>query len=39
MKLVMLIKMCLNGTCSKVRMSIYMSDAFLIRNFLELGDA
>jgi hypothetical protein len=35
MKLVRLIKMCLNETYSKVRIGKYLSDSFPIRNGLE----
>jgi sorting nexin-29 len=38
-KLVRLIKMCLNGTCSKVRISKLLSDKFPIQNGLKQGDA
>jgi hypothetical protein len=30
MKVVLLIKMCLNDTCSKVRLGTHLSDSFLI---------
>jgi hypothetical protein len=39
MKLVGLIKMCLNETYSKVRMGKYLSDMFPIDNDLKQGDA
>jgi hypothetical protein len=39
MKQVMLIKMCLNETYSKVRIGKHLSDSFLIRNGLKEGDA
>jgi hypothetical protein len=39
MKLVRLIKMCLNKTYSKVRISKYFSDNFTIQNELKQGDA
>jgi hypothetical protein len=39
MKLVTLIKMCLNETYSKVRIGKHLSDSFLIQNGLKLGDA
>ena len=35
----MLIKMCLNETCSRVRVGKHLSDMFLIRNGLKEGDA
>ena len=38
MKLVMLIKMCLNETCSRVRVGKHLSDVFHIRNGLKQGD-
>jgi hypothetical protein len=38
MKPVRLIKMCLNRTYSKVRISKYLSDSFLIQNGLKQGD-
>ena len=38
MKLVRLIKMCLNETCSRVRVSKHLFDTFAIRNGLEQGD-
>jgi hypothetical protein len=39
MKLVRLIKMCLNETNSKVHIGKHLSDKFPIRNGLEQGDA
>jgi hypothetical protein len=39
MKLVRLIKMCLNKTYSEIRIGIYLSDDFLIQNGLKEGDA
>jgi hypothetical protein len=39
MKLVRFIKMCLNGTYIKVRISKHLSDSFLIQNDLNQGDA
>jgi hypothetical protein len=39
MKLVRLIKMCLNETYSKVRIRKRLSDSFLIQNGLKQGDA
>jgi hypothetical protein len=39
MKLVRLIKMCLNETYSKVRKGNHLSDSFLIQNGLTQGDA
>jgi hypothetical protein len=39
MKLVGLIKMCLNETCSRVRVSEHMSDVFPIRNVLKKGNS
>jgi hypothetical protein len=39
MKLVRLIKMCLNETCSKVRIGKYLSDTFPIQNSLKHEDA
>jgi hypothetical protein len=38
MKLVRLIKVCLNETCSKVRIVKYLSDNFPIQNGLKQGD-
>jgi hypothetical protein len=38
MKLVRLLKMCLNETCSGVRVGKYFSDRFPIRNDLKQGD-
>jgi hypothetical protein len=38
-KLVRLIKMCLNETCSKVRVGKLLSDKFPIQNGLKQGDA
>jgi hypothetical protein len=38
-KLVMLIKMCLNETYSKVRIGKHLSDSFPIQNGLKRGDA
>jgi hypothetical protein len=37
MKVVRLIKMCLNETCSKVRIGKHMSDSFPIQNDLKQG--
>jgi hypothetical protein len=39
MKLVRLIKMRLNETCSKFRVGKYLSDRFPIQNHLKQGDA
>ena len=39
MKLVMLIKICLTETCSRVRVGKILSDMFPIRNGLKQGDA
>jgi hypothetical protein len=39
MKLVGLIKFCLNETCTKVRIGAYLSDNFPIQNCLKKGDA
>jgi hypothetical protein len=39
MKLVSLIKMCLNETCSKVNLGKHLSDTFPIQNGLKQGDA
>jgi len=39
MKLVKLIKMCLNETCSRVRVGKHSSDMFPVRNGLKQGDA
>jgi hypothetical protein len=39
MKLVRLIKMCLNETYSKVRIGNHLSDSFPIQNGLKQGDA
>jgi hypothetical protein len=39
MKLVRLIKMCLNETYSKVRIGKHLSDSFTIQNGLKQGDA
>jgi hypothetical protein len=39
MKLVRLIKMCLNETYSKVRIGKHLSDSFLIENDIKQGDA
>jgi hypothetical protein len=38
-KLVRLLKMCLNETCSKVRVGKLLSDKFPIQNGLKQGDA
>jgi len=38
MKLVRLIKMCLNETCIKVHISENLSDAFPVQNSLKQGD-
>ena len=38
MKLVRLIKMCLSGTCSRVRVGKHVSDVFCIRNGSKQGD-
>jgi hypothetical protein len=38
-KLVRLIKMCLNKTCSRIRVGKHLSDVFPIRNGLKQGDA
>jgi hypothetical protein len=39
MRLVMLIKMCLNETYSRVRVGKHLSDTFPIKNSLKQGDA
>jgi hypothetical protein len=39
MKLVRLIKMCLNETYSKVRIDKHFSDSFPVQNGLKQGDA
>jgi hypothetical protein len=39
MKLVWLIEMCLNATCSRVRVGNHLPDMFPIRNGLKHGDA
>jgi hypothetical protein len=39
MKLVMLIKMCLNETYSKVRIGKHLSESFAIQNGVKQGDA
>ena len=39
MGLVRLIKMCLNGTCSRVRVSQHLSDVFPVMNSLKEGNA
>ena len=39
MKLVKLIKMCLNETCSKDQVGKHLSDMFPIKNGLKQGDA
>jgi len=39
MKLVRLVKMCLNETCSRVRIGKNLSDMFPLRNGLKQGDA
>jgi hypothetical protein len=39
MKLVRLIKMCLNGTHNKVHIGKHLSDSFPIQNGLKQGDA
>jgi hypothetical protein len=39
MKLVRLIKMCLNNTYNKVRIGKHLSDSFPIQNGLKQGDA
>ena len=39
MKLVRLIEMCLNQTCSKVCVAKHLSDKFRIQNGLKQGDA
>jgi hypothetical protein len=39
MKLVRLIKICLNETYNKVRVSKHLSDSFPIQNGLKQGDA
>jgi hypothetical protein len=38
-KLLRLIKMCLNETCSKIHISKHLCDAFTIKNCLKQGDA
>ena len=39
MKLIRLIKMCLNETCSRVQVGKHLSDMFPINNGLKKGDA
>jgi hypothetical protein len=39
MKIVRLIKMCLNGTCSKVCIGKHLFDMFPVQNSLKQGDA
>jgi hypothetical protein len=39
MKIIRLIKRCLNETYSKVRIGKHLSDGFLIQNGLKQGDA
>ena len=39
MKLVRLIKVCLNETCSRIQVGKHLSDMFPIRNSLKQGDA
>jgi hypothetical protein len=39
MKQARLIKMCVNETCSEVRIGKHLSDSFPIQNGLEQGDA
>jgi hypothetical protein len=39
MKLIRLIKMCLNETYSKVRIGKHLSDSFPVQNGLKQGDA
>jgi len=39
MKMIRLIKMCVNVTYSRVRVGNYLSDMFPIRNGLKQGDA
>jgi hypothetical protein len=39
MKLVRLVKMCLNETYSKVRVGKHLSDTFAVKNGLKQGDA
>jgi hypothetical protein len=39
MKLVRLIEMCLNETCSKVHIGKHLSDMFAVQNNLKEGDA
>jgi hypothetical protein len=39
MKLIRLIKMCLNETCSRDRVSKHLCDMFPIKNGLKEGDA
>jgi hypothetical protein len=39
MKLVRLIKMCLNGTYSKVHIGKHLSDSFSVQNGLKQADA
>jgi hypothetical protein len=39
MKLVWMIKMCLNETYDKVRIGEHLSDTFHVRNVLKQGDA
>jgi len=39
LKLVRLIKMCLNETCSRVRVGKNLSDMFPIKNGLKQGDS
>jgi hypothetical protein len=39
MKLIRLIKMCLNETCNKIRIGKYLADIFPIQTGLKQGDA
>jgi hypothetical protein len=39
LKLVKLIKICLNGTDTKARIGKYLADNFLIKNSIKRGDA
>jgi hypothetical protein len=39
LKLVRLVKMCLNEACSRVRVGKHLSDVFPIKNGLKQGDA
>jgi hypothetical protein len=39
LKLVRLVKMCLNEACSRVRVGKHLSDTFRIKNGLKKGDS